>query len=140
MLRMSHIFTGTQFKNNNLTTKVKIALSEAKAHLHHGEDEDNLTLKSIKRWWNDINSFSHNIVNHYSSNIHSLVLSVSIGCKALRKISFFSWRKLLFRAWSGVIRQAGSCCNMLHNNYNSPYAVDYLGDTFILHCLFRLNT
>ena len=50
MLRMSHIFTGTQFKNHNLTTKVKSALSEAKAHLHHGEEEDNLTLKSIKRW------------------------------------------------------------------------------------------
>lgn len=37
MLRMSHIFTGTQFKNSNLTKKIKETLQEAKVHCQHGD-------------------------------------------------------------------------------------------------------
>jgi hypothetical protein len=48
-MRMSHIFTGTQFKNVSLTKKVKTALSDFSSALN-GDEDDSATLRSIKRW------------------------------------------------------------------------------------------
>jgi hypothetical protein len=54
MVRMSHILTGTQFKNVSITQRLNQAISETTTM--HGknrklsEEDDNITLKSIKRW------------------------------------------------------------------------------------------
>jgi hypothetical protein len=53
MLRMSHIFTGTQFKTTSLTKKLNFTINQAKAcrqQTNIADEEDAMTLKSIKRW------------------------------------------------------------------------------------------
>jgi hypothetical protein len=52
MMRMSHILTGAQFKSVSLTHKLNRKLAEGRRRdsTVHGDDEDNITLRSIKRW------------------------------------------------------------------------------------------
>lgn len=53
MLRMSHIFTGTPFLASNLTKQLNLTINQAKAARREhnvADEEDTITLKSIKRW------------------------------------------------------------------------------------------
>jgi hypothetical protein len=49
-MRMSHIMTGVRFKTMSLTHKLNTVLQQRAYLPNRIEDEDNLTLKSIKRW------------------------------------------------------------------------------------------
>jgi hypothetical protein len=50
MMRMSHIMTGVRFKTLNLTQRLNTILHDQRTQPQLSEEEDNLTLKSIKRW------------------------------------------------------------------------------------------
>lgn len=51
MMRMSHIMTGVKFKTLSLTQRLNAMVKEHRAQVPiHLEEDDHLTLKSIKRW------------------------------------------------------------------------------------------
>ena len=50
MLRMSHIYTGANIKSTNLHVEVNKLINKYTEERVGEMDEDELTLKSIKRW------------------------------------------------------------------------------------------
>jgi hypothetical protein len=51
MMRMSHILAGTQFKTANQSKKLSQIINETRSKQPNSHEEDDaLTLKSIKRW------------------------------------------------------------------------------------------